>query len=224
MEKEKIPKKAIKTRYPTPVASKKDKRTPEEKIAFISDRFREIMECLGLDVENESLARTPYRVAKMFVNEIFTGLDDETFPEIRFVNEDYSHSKKGNAIFIKVNFNSFCEHHFVPMMGVVYVSYIPNKKVVGLSKIPRIIRFFAQRPQMQERLGAQIADSLSAILETEHVAVCIVAKHFCMIVRGIEDAASHTVTHVLLGDFENDPDRRNEFFEAMKRQNVELGL
>jgi GTP cyclohydrolase I len=220
---ENIPEKAIITRFPTP-KSKNPTLKREEKIKAIEEKFRDIMQILGLDLEHPSLQRTPYRIAKMYVDEVFTGLDETTFPTVRFVENEYSHSKRNNLVFVKVNFNSFCEHHFVPMTGVIYVGYIPNKKIIGLSKIPRIVRFFSQRPQIQERLGAQIADSLQAILETEHIAVCIIAKHFCMVVRGIEDSVSHTVTHVLRGDFETDSARREEFYKAMDRQNNELGV
>ncbi len=218
-EKEKkIFEKAAKTNFPSPLSPTAPQRTDEEKIAHIATHFREIMIALGLDIEDESLARTPYRVAKMYVSEIFSGLNAAKFPEIRFVEDHYEHEKKSNMVFVKVNFNSFCEHHFVPMMGTVYVAYLPNKKLIGLSKIPRIVRFFAQRPQLQERLSAQIADCLSILLETESVAVSLVAQHYCMIARGIEDTTSHALTNVFRGKFDSDEILRREFLEAINRQ------
>ena len=113
-------------------------------------------------------------------------------------------------VLVKVSFTSFCEHHFVPMRGVVYVAYLPNERLIGLSKIPRIVRYFARRPQVQERLTAQIADALSLLLETEDVAVSCMAEHFCVIARGVEDGESHTVTNVLRGAFEKDANLRRE--------------
>lgn len=209
---------AATTRFPYPFAKNPPEMSNEEKIEYIAVRFREIMEVLGLDVNDESLARTPYRVAKMYVEEIFSGLDIEQFPEVRFIKDCFSHNHRANMVFVKVNFNSFCEHHFVPMIGTAYVAYIPNGKLIGLSKIPRIVRFFACRPQVQERLTSQIADSLAILLGTENVAVSMSAKHFCIIARGIEDTESVTVTNVLRGDFDTNEAIRREFFEAINRQ------
>lgn len=207
------------THYPSPVVANPPHLSDEEKIDYIAVRFREIMEVLGLDLENDSLARTPYRVAKMYVNEIFSGLDLEQFPEISFISDSFAHdNQRSNMVFVKVNFNSFCEHHFVPMNGTAFVAYIPNGKLIGLSKIPRIVRFFACRPQVQERLTAQIADSLAMLLETNDVAVSLTAQHFCIIARGIEDTESRTTTNVLRGAFGDDDAIRREFFEAINRQ------
>ncbi|CDR33507.1 GTP cyclohydrolase I FolE [Criblamydia sequanensis] len=212
---------AIQTSFPYPKSKTAPKLSKQEKMDLIASRFRDIMIALGLDLDHPSLARTPERVAKMYVNEVFTGLDDTTFPSLSFVDNEFRNSENGNIVFIKVNFNSFCEHHFVPISGNAYVAYIPKDKVIGLSKIPRIVRFFAQRPQMQERLGAQISDSLQKILGTEDVAVCIAAKHYCMIARGIEDAVSHTITYVLKGAFEKDLKRREEFYQALKAKDLD---
>lgn len=209
---------AAQTRFPYPFAEQPPQLSNEEKIEIISDHFREIMGVLGLDVNDPSLARTPYRVAKMYVEEIFSGLDLDKFPTISFIDDHFSHDERANMVFVKVNFNSFCEHHFVPMNGTAYVAYIPNGKLIGLSKIPRIVRYFASRPQVQERLSAQVADALSILMETESVAVSIMAKHFCVIARGIEDADSVTVTNVLRGDFDIDDALRREFFEAINRK------
>lgn len=208
---------AAETHFPYPFAPNPPLLSKEEKIDFIASRFKEIMEVIGLDLNDESLARTPYRVAKMYVNEIFSGLDLDQFPPISCIEDSFSHDQRANMVFVKVNFNSFCEHHFVPMNGTAYVAYIPNGKLIGLSKIPRIVRFFACRPQVQERLTAQIADCLTILLDTQNVAVSLMAQHFCIIARGIEDTESHAITNVLRGDFDSHDALRREFFEAINR-------
>ena len=189
----------------------KKPNTDEEKISYIADRFIDIMKALGLDLQNESLAKTPLRIAKMYVNEIFSGLDSSKFPEVTFIKEE----GESNVIQLKTNFSSFCEHHFVPFVGTAHIAYIPNGKLIGLSKIPRILRYFAKRPQLQERLTAQVADSLGSLLNTDDVAVSITAQHFCMAIRGIEDRESSTTTHVLRGQFESNPSIRQEFFTTI---------
>lgn len=205
------------TNFPSPTANPPPALTKDEKIDFIADRFCEIMTALGLDLTDYSLARTPYRIAEMYVNEIFSGLDQTNFPPLTFIENRYQHQGKSGMVFVKVNFHSFCEHHFVPMAGAAYIAYVPNEKLLGLSKIPRIVRFFAARPQVQERLTAQIADSLSIILETENVAVSLTAQHFCVMARGIEDTESHATTNVLRGDFNSSQSLQREFFEAINR-------
>lgn len=208
---------AIKTRFPSPINSNVPDLPKEEKIAKIADRFREIMVLLGLDLSDESLARTPYRVAKMYVDEIFSGLDSTTFPRISFVEDAYQHlNESSNMVFVKSDFCSFCEHHFVPMNGTAYIAYLPNGKLIGLSKIPRIVRFFARRPQLQERLTAQIADSLGILLDTENIAVSLQAEHHCIKARGVENENSYAVTNVLKGQFAK-PDFRTQFFDAIRR-------
>jgi GTP cyclohydrolase IA len=209
---------ALTTRFPTPIASDADKYSKEEKIALIAEKFRDIMQILGLDTNDDSLQKTPYRVAKMYVEEVFSGLDPETFPRISFIEDRFQHSQRANMIFIKTDFYSFCEHHFVPMEGTASIAYIPNGKLIGFSKIPRIVRFFSKRPQVQERLTAQIADALSLLTGSEHVAVYMSARHHCMIARGVECENSHATTHVLRGDFENNPATRQEFLAAIKGQ------
>lgn len=206
------------TQFPSPLLENSSPMSNSDKIAYVAERFKDIMEVLGLDLSDESLQRTPHRVAKMYVNEIFSGLDVEQFPEISFINDEYAHNQQPSMVFVKVNFNSVCEHHFLPFVGTGYVAYLPNGKLIGLSKIPRIVQFFASRPQVQERLTAQIADSLATLLETEHVAVSLTAQHFCVIARGIEDADSHTTTNVLRGDFHSNDQTRREFFEAINRR------
>lgn len=213
-----ILKKAANTRFPTPFKQPAVERTADEKIAYIAERFEEIMEALGLDLQDASLARTPHRVARMYVNEIFSGLDSNTFPSISFIENEFDHDfTNTNFVFMKVNFHSFCEHHFVPMNGTAYICYIPADRCIGLSKIPRIVRFFAQRPQVQERLTAQIADCLATVLDTADIAVSLTAEHFCVIARGIENENSHVITNVLRGKFQTDQTFRSQFFEAINR-------
>lgn len=212
----------VKTHYPSPILDNPVQMSDEKKIEFIAKRYKEIMEVLGLDLSDDSLQKTPQRIAKMYVKEIFSGLDQSNFPEISFFENKFR-KKKGESddmILVKVNFTSFCEHHFVPMRGYAYVAYLPNKKLIGLSKIPRIVRFFAKRPQVQERMAAQIVDSLSLLLETENVAISIVAEHYCVIARGIENEHSNTVTNILRGKFQTQDILRREFFESIKRQNM----
>lgn len=205
------------TRFPSPLVSKKSKLSKEQKVEEIAGHFKKIMEILGLDLADESLAKTPLRVAKMYVTEIFSGLDLDQFPTMSYIKDHYKHNGKSNIVFMKVNFSSFCEHHFVPMIGTAYVAYLPNEKLIGLSKIPRLVRYFARRPQVQERLSAQIADSLALILETEDVAVSITAEHYCILARGIEDDETHAITNVLRGKFDSDASLREEFFESINR-------
>jgi len=208
------------TRFPTPLAKNPPQLSDEEKIAVITDRFRDIMEVLGLDLTDDSLAHTPSRVAHMYVKEVFGGLDLANFPSMSFFDHDFDAEHKGNTVFLKVGFTSFCEHHFVPMSGFAYIAYVPQKKLIGLSKVPRIVRYFARRPQLQERLAAQIADSLSIILQTNDVAVSISARHYCVMARGIQDENSHAITTILRGQFGEDDNLRREFFEGINRQDM----
>lgn len=131
------------THFPNPLIEPKNAITNEQKIEIIADRFKDILEVLGLDLNDDSIARTPYRIARMYVEEIFSGLNPDNFPSISFFKEDFYHPEhKAHIVMIKVGFTSFCEHHFVPMSGTAYVAYLPNGKLIGLSKIPRIVRFF----------------------------------------------------------------------------------
>lgn len=206
------------TNFPSPITSKVSELSNEEKINIIADRFKDIMEVLGLDITDESLAQTPQRVAKMYVNEIFSGLDIQTFPTISFFKDEFHHEHRANIVLVKVSFYSFCEHHFVPMNGVAYVAYIPKGNLIGLSKIPRLVRYFSKRPQLQERLTAQIADSLALLLKDEDVAVSIRAFHHCVMARGVEDDSSYTLTNVLRGKFNTSEKLRQEFFEGINRK------
>lgn len=186
----------------------------DQKIEKITHHFKAIMETIGLDLTNDSLEKSPYRVAKMYVNEIFSGLDKKNFPTLSVIENEMQYDQ---MIVVKdVSVISFCEHHFVTIEGKANIAYIPNKRVIGLSKINRIVKFFARRPQVQERLTKQIADCLSYVLDTPHVAVLIDAKHYCVISRGVEDTNSTTLTCDLRGDFKTDEKTRTEFMMHTK--------
>ena len=178
----------------------------KEKINNIAKHFRHIMETLGLDLDDDSLSGTPERVAKMYINEVFSGLDPQNFPKITLFKKPF-HNDDQIIVVKDIKVNSFCEHHFVPMTGIAHVAYIPNEHIIGLSKINRIVEYFAKRPQIQERLTSQIAESISEILKTENVAVKITLTHFCMTVRGVCDMNSTTTTEVLKGTFKKNPGR-----------------
>ena len=208
------------THHPSPFVKNRDHLTDEEKIRRIADHFKGIMGVLGLDLNDNSLSATPERIAKMYVKEVFSGMNEKNFPSISFFEDTFQSNSDQNMVFSKVGFTSFCEHHFVPMTGSVYMAYLPKNKLIGLSKIPRIVRFFARRPQLQERLTAQIADCFAMLLETEDVAVSISAEHFCVLARGIQDEHSHTITNVLRGQFQTDTELRREFFESINRHNT----
>ena len=181
----------------------------EEKIAKISDHFRSIMETLGLDLKNDSLERTPDRVAKMYVDEVFSGLSEENFPKITVIDNEMNYDQM--LVVKDINVTTMCEHHFVTIHGFAHVAYIPNTKVIGLSKINRIVRYFSRRPQVQERLTKQIADCLCVVLATDDVAVYLQAKHFCVASRGVEDFNSTTGTSDLRGAFRKNSETRAEF-------------
>ena len=171
------------------------------------------MRILGLDLSDESLIETPKRVAKMYVNEIFWGLDYEAFPKCTTVDNKMKYDEM--VIERNVNVQSNCEHHFVVIDGLATVGYIPNQKVLGLSKINRIVEYFSKRPQIQERLTEQIYHALQYILETDNVAVVINAQHYCVKSRGVEDVGSSTVTSKLGGCFKVDPSVRAEFMNIV---------
>lgn len=180
------------------------------KIELIEKHFREIMHVLGLDLSDDSLMGTPHRVAKMYVKEIFSGLNPKNKPSVKLFENKY----KYNEMLVEkdITFFSNCEHHFVPIYGKVHVAYISSGQVVGLSKINRIVQYYAKRPQVQERLTVQIANELKEILGTEDVAVIIDAKHMCVSTRGIEDISSATVTSQFGGKFQNEQ-TKNEFLK-----------
>jgi GTP cyclohydrolase IA len=181
----------------------------DEKYARIKKAFTEIVETLGLDLGDDSLSETPHRIAKMYVDEIFAGLDYSRFPRISVID-----NKMGVDEMVKIkdiSLTSTCEHHFVTIDGIARVAYIPGDKIIGLSKINRIVRFFAQRPQVQERLTRQILVALQTLLQTENVAVSIDATHYCVKSRGVMDANSRTQTTALGGAFKQRHKTRAEF-------------
>ena len=181
----------------------------ETTIKMISENIRSTMTLLGLDLEDDSLQDTPKRVAKMYVDGIFYGLKTENFPKITVVENKFNYDEM--LVEKGINVMSVCEHHFVGIVGQATIGYIPNGKVVGLSKLNRIVDYFARRPQVQERLTAQIYHTLCYILKTDNVAVVIDADHYCVKSRGIEDVGSSTVTSKLGGAFKDDFSTRSEF-------------
>jgi GTP cyclohydrolase I len=184
----------------------------EEKIKKIADHFANILETIGLDLEDDSLRNTPLRYATMLVEELFSGLKQENFPNITTQKNTFGYKE----MFLQTNIaiKSMCEHHFVPFVGSCHIAYFPRDKVIGLSKLSRIARYFAKRPQIQERMTKQIRTCLSSILETEDVAVAIDACHFCVIMRGVEDADTITRSFDFGGKFLN-PEIRKEFLLAI---------
>jgi GTP cyclohydrolase IA len=186
----------------------------KDKIEVIEAHFSQIMRTLGLDLEDDSLCDTPKRVAKMYVNEIFWGLDYEAFPKCTAVDNKMKYNEM--VCERNINVQSNCEHHFVVIDGLATVAYVPNQKVLGLSKINRIVEYFSKRPQIQERLTEQIFHTLQYILDTEDVAVMIDAQHYCVKSRGVEDTGSSTVTSKLGGGFKSDPAARAEFYQLAR--------
>ena len=181
----------------------------EQKYRRIEALMREVVETLGLDLSDDSLAETPHRIAKMYVREIFSGLDYSAFPKLSLID-----NKMGANEMVKVRdieLVSTCEHHFVTIDGTAKVAYIPKDKILGLSKINRLVRFFARRPQVQERLTRQILVALQALLGTDDVAVSIDATHYCVKSRGVMDSNSRTSTTALGGCFEKNIHTRAEF-------------
>jgi GTP cyclohydrolase IA len=192
----------IMTSVDTPMRQDAFELNDDEKIAQIEYHFRQIMETLGLDLSDDSLKGTPKRVAKMYIKEIFSGLDPKNMPTVALFENKYQY----NDMLVEKNitFYSNCEHHFVPIIGKAHVSYIANGKVIGLSKLNRIVQHFAKRPQVQERLTMQIAKELEKILGTKDVAVMIDAKHLCVSSRGVRDDTSTTITSFYGGKFQEE--------------------
>ena len=180
-----------------------------EKINKIEDNFTQILDTLGLDLGDDSLINSPKRIAKMYINEIFWGLDYEAFPKATVVENKMKYNEM--VIVKNISVQSYCEHHFVVIDGLACVAYVPKEKVLGLSKINRIVEYFAKRPQIQERLTEQVYHALSFILETDDVAVMIDAQHYCVKSRGVEDTGSSTITSRLGGVFKSDHKARSEF-------------
>ncbi|MFM2315759.1 MAG: cyclohydrolase FolE [Bacteroidota bacterium] len=200
----------VMTTIETPMREDAFLLSDDEKIAQIEEKFRDIMNIMGLDLTDDSLAGTPHRVAKMYIKEIFSGLNPENKPSIKLFENKYQY--KEMLVERNITFYSNCEHHFVPIIGKAHVAYISNGKVIGLSKLNRIVQFFAKRPQVQERLTIQIAEELKRVMETEDVAVLIDAVHLCVSSRGVQDFNSATVTSSYSGAFNNEA-TRNEFLK-----------
>jgi GTP cyclohydrolase I len=198
------------TSFETPMRAGAFDLDDDSKVKLIEKSFADIMNVLGLDLEDDSLKGTPHRVAKMYVKEIFKGLNPANAPKIALFENKYQYNQM--LVERDITLYSNCEHHFVPIVGKAHVAYISNGKVIGLSKINRIVEFFSKRPQVQERLTVQIANYLKEVLETEHVAVVIDARHLCVSSRGVEDTTSSTVTATYLGQFANDA-TREEFLK-----------
>jgi GTP cyclohydrolase I len=197
----------------TPLRADAFEMDDDLKIELIEKHFREIMNILGLDLTDDSLNGTPHRVAKMYVKEIFSGLNPANKPKISMFDNKYKYNKM--LVEKNITMYSNCEHHFVPIIGKVHVAYISAGQVIGLSKINRIVQYYAQRPQVQERLTKQIANELKTVLGTDDVAVVIDAHHLCVSSRGVTDVNSSTVTAEYTGKF-NDQDVRKEFLSYIE--------
>lgn len=202
----------ISTSAETPLRKDAFDRTNDQKIETISFHYKKIMEELGLDLTDDSLSGTPYRVAKMYVTELFSGLDPKNKPKISVFDNKYEYSKM--LVESHISFNSSCEHHFLPIVGKAHIGYISSGKVIGLSKMNRIVRYYGQRPQVQERMTMQIFNELKAALQTEDVIVVVEAEHLCVSSRGVNDKSSKTTTVEYGGNFGKNQ-IRNDFFKMI---------
>ncbi|TAH24314.1 MAG: GTP cyclohydrolase I FolE [Cytophagales bacterium] len=189
----------------------------KKKIELIEDHFKEIMHILGLDLSDDSLKGTPHRVAKMYVKEIFSGLNPKNKPEIKLFENKYSYNEM--LVEKNITFFSNCEHHFVPIYGKAHIAYISSGKVIGLSKLNRIVQYFAKRPQVQERMTMQIANELKISLATEDIAVYIDAVHLCVASRGVNDVNSSTITSHYSGKF-LDKSIKAEFLNSISSNRI----
>jgi GTP cyclohydrolase I len=210
----------VATSLDTPLRDDAFEMDDDRKIKLIEKHFREIMHILGLDLTDDSLQGTPHRVAKMYVKEIFSGLNPANKPKISLFENKYCYNQM--LVEKDITFYSNCEHHFVPIVGKAHVAYISNGQVIGLSKLNRIVQYYAKRPQVQERLTMQIGRELQEILQTEDVAVVIDAKHLCVSSRGVQDVNSATVTAFYEGKFREEA-TKNEFLKYINLH-TEYGL
>ncbi|MDR7130866.1 GTP cyclohydrolase I [Algoriphagus sp. 4150] len=208
---EEIGEEHVGTSLETPLREDAFEMDDDLKVELIEKHFREIMHIMGLDLTDDSLKGTPHRVAKMYVKEVFSGLNPKNKPVAKLFENKY----KYNEMLVEkdITVHSHCEHHFVPIYGKAHVAYISNGHVIGLSKINRIVQYFSQRPQVQERLTMQIGNELKEALGTDDVAVIIDAYHMCVSSRGVKDTQSSTVTSFYSGKFEKDEQSRNEFMQ-----------
>ena len=201
----------------TPLRADAFDKSDDEKIKNIQHHFKIIMEEMGLDLTDDSLSGTPYRVAKMYVKELFYGLNPANKPKLSTFENKYGYKKM--LIEQNINIDSACEHHFLPIIGHANVAYIPKDRVIGLSKINRLVDYYARRPQVQERLVIQILSDLQQVLGTKDVIVSVTAKHLCVSSRGIKDQSSYTTTLEYGGCF-SDSAVRNEFLKVITTQKI----
>jgi GTP cyclohydrolase I len=197
----------------TPLRSDAFDKTDDEKIAAIEPHFRAIMEILGMDLNDDSLRGTPLRVAKMYVKELFQGLNPANMPSMTLFENKFQYNEM--LVEKNINFYTNCEHHFVPFFGKAHVAYISSGKVIGLSKLNRLVEYFSKRPQVQERLTMQIGKALQTVLQTQDVAVMMDAKHLCVSSRGVKDDSSNTITSFFGGKFQEES-TKSEFLKYIE--------
>ncbi|WP_035141473.1 GTP cyclohydrolase I FolE [Flavobacterium daejeonense] len=202
----------ISTSAETPLRADAFVMPDDQKIEAIAEHYKKIMEILGLDLTDDSLRGTPYRVGKMYVKELFSGLNPKNKPEISVFDNKYQYNKM--LVESQITFNSSCEHHFLPIIGVVHIGYISSGKVIGLSKMNRIVAYYGRRPQVQERMTIQIFNELKTALQTNDVIVVVEAEHLCVSTRGVNDKTTKTTTLEYGGKFEEDQ-VRNDFFKMI---------
>jgi len=203
----------ISTSTDTPLREDAFELDDDTKVELITKHFREIMQIMGLDLTDDSLKGTPKRVAHMYVKEVFSGLNPKNKPKVTLFNNNYQYDE---VVMVRdITFYTMCEHHFIPFFGKAHVAYIPHDKVAGLSKVNRLVQFFARRPQVQERLTMQIAKEISEQFHTADVAVAIEASHLCVAARGVEDTTSSTVTTNFMGKFAED-EYKLQFLGSLK--------
>ncbi|MEN9381665.1 MAG: hypothetical protein RI940_546 [Bacteroidota bacterium] len=186
----------------SPLRADAFEKTDDEKIAAIEPHFRAIMEILGMDLRDDSLRGTPLRVAKMYVKELFQGLNPANMPSMTLFENKFQYNEM--LVEKNINFYTNCEHHFVPFFGKAHVAYISSGKVIGLSKLNRLVEYFSKRPQVQERLTMQVGKALQTVLQTQDVAVMMDAKHLCVSSRGVKDDSSNTITTFFGGKFQDE--------------------
>lgn len=199
----------------TPLRPDAFEKSDADKMKAIEHHFHQIMEEMGLDMTDDSLRGTPHRVAKMFIQEIFSGLNPANKPKISVFDNSYHYDKM--LVEANISFNSTCEHHFLPIIGKAHIGYVSSGKVIGLSKLNRIVDYYSRRPQVQERLIMQIFNELKTVLETDNVIVVMEATHLCVSSRGIKDESSYTST-IQYGGIFNEKENRNDFFNLIKQE------
>jgi GTP cyclohydrolase I len=199
----------------TPLRADAFHKSDAQKMAVIETHFQSIMEAMGLDMTDDSLQGTPHRVAKMFIQEIFSGLNPANKPKISVFENSYNYDKM--LVEANISFNSTCEHHFLPIIGKAHIGYVSSGKVIGLSKLNRIVDYYSRRPQVQERLIMQIFNELKSVLDTDNVIVVMEATHLCVSSRGIKDESSYTST-IQYGGVFNEKENRNDFFNMINKE------